>query len=154
MILRRTVLTGFLVAALLSPLALMAPAAAQQSEIYTNSATGIAINGYDPVAYFTEGRPVEGSAEFSAEWKGAPWHFSSAENRDLFLSDPEHYAPQYGGWCAFAMAQGAFATTVPEAWTVKDDKLYLNFSTGVRQLWQADADNLITLADGFWAENF
>lgn len=119
--------------------------------VYTNSVTGLAINGYDPVAYFTEGQPVEGREDFSAEWGGAPWHFATAENRDMFLADPEHYAPQYGGWCAFAMAQDAYATTVPEAWTIKDDKLYLNFSPGVRSDWVSHAEELVPLANDFWA---
>lgn len=119
-------------------------------EIYVNSATGVAINGYDPVAYFTEEAPVEGSAEFAAEWRGVPWHFASAENRDLFISDPERYAPQYGGWCAFAMAQNAFATTVPEAWSIRDGKLFLNFSDGVRSQWVNNYEELHPRADANW----
>lgn len=118
--------------------------------VYTNSATGIAINGYDPVAYFTVGAPVQGLEEFSAEWSDVPWHFSSAENRDLFLADPERYAPQYGGWCSFAMAHDAFAPTVPEAWSVRDDKLYLNFSEGVRSQWVSNFEELLPRAESNW----
>lgn len=125
---------------------------AEGPPVYTNSATGIAINGYDPVSYFTVGEPVAGRTEFSAEWGGAPWHFASAENRELFLADPERYAPQYGGWCAFAMAQSSYAPTIPEAWTVRDGKLYLNFSGGVRDQWLSDADHLISRADAYWAQ--
>ena len=128
----------------------LSQAALAEPLVYTNSSTGIAIHGYDPVAYFTQSAPVQGSAEFAAEWNGAPWHFSSAENRDLFLADPERYAPQYGGWCAFAMAQNAFATSIPEAWTVRDDKLYLNFSTGVRTQWLTDPAGFISRADAHW----
>ena len=125
-----------------------------ESEIYVNSATGEAINGYDPVAYFTEMKPVRGDPAFAYAYKGASFLFASAENRELFAADPAHYAPQYGGWCAYAMAQGAFATTAPEAWTVRDGKLYLNYSTGVRQLWQKDPAGYIVQADANWAGFF
>ncbi|MBU1174241.1 MAG: YHS domain-containing protein [Alphaproteobacteria bacterium] len=132
----------------------LAPAEAAEPEIYVNSATGEAINGYDPVAYFTEGRPVAGAAGFSLEYKGAPFLFASAENRDLFAADPEIYAPHYGGYCAYAMSKGAFATTVPEAWTIHAGKLYLNYSTGVRQLWQKDIPGHVDQADINWAGFF
>lgn len=123
-------------------------------EIYVNSATGIAINGYDPVAYFTDAAPVQGSEEFTTTWRDAPWYFASAENRDLFVSDPDRYAPQYGGWCAFAMSQNAFATTVPGAWSVKNDKLYLNFSDGVRSRWVNNIDDLLPVADANWVGKY
>jgi YHS domain-containing protein len=126
------------------------PAQAQQSEIYANTSNGLAIGGYDPVAYFIDAAPLEGKAEFQVEWKGAPWRFASAENLALFEADPEAYAPQYGGWCAFAMAQGAFATTVPEAWSINDGKLHLNFSTGVRQDWLNHIDELLPRAEANW----
>lgn len=87
----------------------------------------MAIAGADPVAYFTESQAVIGSAEFSHEWNGATWHFASAENRDLFSADPEKYAPQYGGHCAWDAAQGYVATIDPTAWSVVDGKLYSNF---------------------------
>jgi YHS domain-containing protein len=128
------------------------PEIAEGTQIYVNSATGIAINGYDPVAYFTQSAHVEGSADFAADWAGASWHFSSAENRDLFLANPDDYAPQYGGYCAFALAQGAIATTVPEAWSIHNGKLYLNNSLGVRSLWQESPDTLIERADIHWPD--
>ncbi|MEH6630404.1 MAG: YHS domain-containing (seleno)protein [Halopseudomonas aestusnigri] len=129
-------------------------ALASEPVIYSNSATGIAINGFDPVAYFTEGKPVEGMAEFSAQWKEATWHFSSKENRAVFLATPEKYAPQYGGYCAFAMSYDAFATTVPEAWSIEDGKLYLNFSKGVRGDWLEDKQGHIDRANDNWVEKF
>jgi len=135
-------------------LAMVSPVLAGETEIYVNSATGDAINGYDPVAYFTEMKPVRGKADYSYEYKDAPFLFASAENRDLFAADPEKYAPQYGGWCAYAMSKGAFATTAPEAWTIHDDKLYLNFSTGVRQIWQQDIPGNVARADANWAGFF
>ncbi len=120
------------------------------SDLVFVDAAGVAINGYDPVAYFTEGKPVEGSSDFATEWMGATWHFSSAENRDMFVAAPEDYAPQYGGYCAFAVSYGSTASTVPEAWTVHNGKLYLNFSLGVRDRWRADIDERIALADKNW----
>ncbi|HHG89772.1 MAG TPA: YHS domain-containing protein [Devosia sp.] len=124
-------------------------ALAASNKVFVNSA-GVAINGTDPVAYFSEDKPVEGSADFATEWMGAAWHFSSAENRDLFVGAPEDYAPQYGGYCAFAVASGYTASTVPEAWTIHNGKLYLNFSLGVRERWRKDMDNLIARADENW----
>lgn len=130
--------------------ALPTPVLASQSEIYVSSPKGIAINGYDPVAYFTQKKPVEGSAEHSLSWKGATWHFSSAENKSSFEAAPEKFAPQYGGYCAFAVSYGSTATTVPEAWTIVDKKLYLNYSIGVRSRWSADQKGHIAKADKNW----
>src|SRR5512135_2769630 len=89
---------------------------------------GVAIRGYDPVAYFTESKPVEGSKQFTFEWQGATWRFASAANRDLFAKTPEKYAPQYGGYCAYAVSQGHTATIDPQRWRIVDGKLYLNYS--------------------------
>lgn len=129
-------------------------ALASEPVIYSNSVTGIAINGFDPVAYFSESKPLEGKGEFSAQWKDATWYFSSSENRATFIEAPEKYAPQYGGYCAFAMSSDAFATTVPEAWSIVDGKLYLNFSKGVRGDWLVDKQEHIVRANDNWAEKF
>ena len=94
-----------------------------------------AIEGYDPVAYFQEGKPVEGDSDYSYDWMDATWYFASSENRDRFAADPERYAPQYGGYCAWAVANGYAAKIDPEAWAVVDDKLYLNYSQDVQQQW-------------------
>jgi YHS domain-containing protein len=112
---RRTFISAIAIATVLGVNVLPNAGFAAQSQIYTNSSTGIAINGYDPVAYFTEKMPVEGSAEISALWKGAKWHFASDKNRQTFLAMPDKYAPQYGGYCAFAVSYGSTATTVPES---------------------------------------
>ncbi len=98
---------------------------------------GIAIGGWDTVAYFTENMAVAGSEEFSHEWSGATWLFSSAEHRDLFAADPEAYAPKFGGWCAYALSQGEYAAEVePDtAWTVHDGALYLNWDRNIRDKW-------------------
>ncbi len=111
---------------------------------------GLAIRGYDPVAYFSDGRPVEGSGEHSFEWKGATWRFASAENRKRFAADPQRYAPQYGGYCAYAVAHGTTAATDPEAWRIVDDKLYLNLDRDIQALWVEDISGFIRKADENW----
>ena len=119
-------------------LAFAAPAQVKAEGVVNASGwTGAAIEGYDPVAYFEQGRPVEGDGDYSHEWMGATWYFASAANRDLFAADPEKYAPQYGGYCAWAVANGYTAEIDPQAWAVVDDKLYLNYSPDVQTQWQA-----------------
>jgi len=125
------------------------PAFASQPSIYKGS-NNVAVNGYDVVSYFTESRHVQGNAAFTVEWMGAIWQFASAANRDLFAANREAYAPQYGGHCAYAAAQGALASTVPEAWTIVEGKLYLNYSLGVRDLWRQDIAGNIAKADTNW----
>lgn len=111
---------------------------------------GLAIRGTDPVAYFTEGAPVAGTPEHALMWNGTTWQFASAENMEAFMGDPEAYAPQYGGYCAFAMASGYIASTVPEAWTIHEGKLYLNYSTSVRSRWEQDIPGNVMKADENW----
>ena len=111
---------------------------------------GIAIKGYDPVAYFTEGEPVKGSAEFQHEWNSAIWHFSSAEHRDMFKAEPEKYAPQYGGYCAYAVSQGKTANIDPDAWKIVDGKLYLNLNKRIHRKWEKDIPGYIKKADKNW----
>lgn len=120
-------------------LALSGPQPASAAGIVNASSwTGTAIEGYDPVAYFNDDHPVEGDSDYLYEWMGATWYFASAENRDLFVADPEKYAPQYGGYCAWAVSQGYTAKIDPQAWTIVDDKLYLNYSKEVRTQWSQD----------------
>lgn len=111
---------------------------------------GIAIQGTDPVAYFTERKPVKGNPAFAHQWKGVTWHFASTINRDLFKADPEKYAPQFGGYCAWAVANKYTAATVPEAWSIVDGKLYLNFNLGIRSRWEKDIPGNITKANANW----
>lgn len=111
---------------------------------------GIALGGTDPVAYFTEGRPVSGSAEHEVVWGGATWRFATAEHRAAFEANPDAYAPQYGGWCAWAVAEGYTASTVQNAWRIVDGKLYLNFSRGVQRRWERDIPGNILRADANW----
>ncbi len=111
---------------------------------------GGAIRGYDPVAYFTEKKPVQGKSAFSHKWKGATWYFASGKNRDLFRAAPEKYAPRYGGYCAYAVSQGYTASIVPEAWKIVDGKLYLNYSKSVQRTWEQDIPGYIASADKNW----
>ena len=116
--------------------------------VYAND--GIAVDGSDVVAYFTQRAPVAGNPEITFDYMGATWQFSSTENRDLFAADPSSYAPQYGGYCAYAVSHGTTASTVPEAWSIVDDKLYLNFSRRIKRRWNRDPETYIAAADANW----
>ncbi|MDN3522167.1 YHS domain-containing (seleno)protein [Halomonas ramblicola] len=129
-----------------------APVAADEGRIFTRD--GLAIGGTDPVAYFTRGQPVPGLPEHRLEWRDATWQFASAEHRELFQQDPEAYAPQYGGWCAWAAARGEAASTIPEAWKIVDDKLYLNYSRWIQWRWERDLPAIIQAADEHWPDIF
>ncbi|MEL6471639.1 MAG: YHS domain-containing (seleno)protein [Cyanobacteria bacterium J06623_4] len=111
---------------------------------------GIAISGADPVAYFTDAAFVPGSSEFAHEWKGATWQFATAENRDHFAENPEQYAPQFGGYCAWAVGQNALAAIDPNAWSIVDDKLYLNANQRIQNRWSKDIPGNIALAEANW----
>ena len=115
-----------------------------------NLSSGVAIQGYDPVAYVTEGAAVGGDAGITAKHDGATYQFASAANRDTFLSDPARYAPQYGGFCAYAVSKGYTAPIDPQAFSVVDNKLYLNFSKSVRGLWSEDIPGNIKKGDANW----
>lgn len=112
---------------------------------------GLAIRGTDPVAYFTDAAPVPGDPAITAGWNGATWRFATAANRDAFVADPVAYAPQYGGWCAWAVAtKGQLFTTQPENWKIVDGKLYLNFSDQVQADWNKDIPGFIAEGDRRW----
>lgn len=110
----------------------------------------VAIEGYDPVAYFQQNQAVEGSKKHQHEWNGAKWNFSSAANRDLFAENPEKYAPQYGGYCAYAVSQNTTAGIDPDQFTILDGKLYLNYNAKIQKKWQQDRDSYIEQADKNW----
>lgn len=131
-------------------MALARPALAAEPPIFAEG--GVAIKGADPVAYFTEGRPVIGASEHALDWNGATWHFASAQNRDAFAAEPAAYAPQYGGYCAYAVSQDYTAKIEPEAWTIVDGKLYLNFSRRVRRIWSRDVPGHIAAANANWPD--
>lgn len=124
--------------------------AAHAAEPMVFSHDGAAIRGTDPVAYFTQGEAVEGSAEFSSQHDGATWHFASAGNKAMFDADPAKYAPQYGGYCAYAVSQGYTASIDPDAWSIEGGKLYLNFSQSVRRRWLRDVPGHIASGDANW----
>ncbi|MBC6437200.1 MAG: YHS domain protein [Rhodobacteraceae bacterium] len=146
MLTRRTTL-GLIAA---GPVLGLAPAALRAAEppIYTEG--GIAIDGSDTVAYFTEGRLVAGVAGITAEWMGVTWHFASVANQGVFMTDPDRYAPVFGGYCAFAAARGYIAPTVPEAWTIYEGRLFLNFSLRIRRRWLDEVPEAITAGEANW----
>ena len=149
---RRTLLA----AALAVPVAAVAgfyatsPATAAKAEIFAPG--GKAIRGTDPVAYFTQGKPVAGKPDFTHEWKGATWYFASAANRDRFKQNPERWAPQYGGYCAYGVAQGYAVKIEVDQWSVVDGKLYLNYSRSVQRTWKQDIPGYIREANKNWPE--
>lgn len=115
-----------------------------------NEDDGIAIKGYDPVAYFTDNKPVKGTDAYSFTYEGVTYEFASAAHRDLFASAPEKYAPQFGGFCAYGAATGHKAAIDPTAFTIVDGKLYLNYSGKVRDAWQKDEAGYISKATAAW----
>jgi YHS domain-containing protein len=111
---------------------------------------GVALRGYDAVAYFSDKKPVKGLTEHKAEYKGSTFHFASKQNRDAFVADPAKFAPQYGGYCAFGAAGGYKAATDPAAFTIVDGKLYLNFNRDIQKQWSADIPGFVVKADKNW----
>jgi hypothetical protein len=111
---------------------------------------GVALRGYDAVAYFVQGQPGKGSKGFTYEWNGAVWHFQSEQSRAQFQSNPVKYAPQYGGYCAWAVSNNYTADADPEAWKIVDGKLYLNYSKSVQKKWEPEAEERIQNADRNW----
>jgi YHS domain-containing protein len=110
----------------------------------------VAIKGYDTVAYFTEGKAVKGTEDFTSSWHGMRWFFQSKENRDLFAASPGKYAPQYDGWCAWAMTESRKSVTDPEVWKIVNGKLYLNCSRAAFEKWSRDIPGHIKMADENW----
>ena len=115
-----------------------------------NTEHGLAIEGYDPVAYFTIGKPARGKQDFSATYQGATYRFVSAENRDRFMAAPERYAPQYGGYCAYAISLNRIADIDPDEWAIVNGKLYLNNNFFSQTLWSFDKSGNIALGDKYW----
>lgn len=113
---------------------------------------GLAISGYDTVAYFTQSKAVKGKKEFTAEHQGNKWRFSSAENKQAFVANPTAYLPQYGGFCAYAASNNEIAKIDPRAWTIDNNKLYLNYNKKIRKTWLKKKIVRITDADRNWPE--
>ncbi len=125
-------------------------AQAEEPYIFTQKNNNYGAGGYDVVAYFTDKKPMEGKQDYQTEWKGAMWLFSSAENLEMFSKNPEQYAPQYGGYCSWAMAKGDLAKGDPKRWKVVDDKLYLNYNWSIQKLWERDIAGMIERGDAQW----
>lgn len=115
-----------------------------------NETDGVAIAGYDPVAYVAELKAAKGSSEFTSIHQGSVFLFKSAANRDTFAANPEKFVPQYGGYCAFGVSRGYKAVTSPEAFTVVDGKLYLNYNAEVKTMWSRDMPGHIGKANNNW----
>ena len=118
--------------------------------IETGTFNNNAIYGYDTVAYFTEGKAVKGNKKITHEWRGALWHFANEEHKALFVGNPEKYAPQYGGYCAYAMSDGRLVGIDEDAFTIIDGKLYLNYSMSVMKEWRSNMEQFIKEADGHY----
>ena len=142
---RRGLLTGGI--ALIAATAVSSTSALAR-KVFTSG--GAAIRGYDPVAYFTAGKPVKGSSNLTTKWNGSTWRFSSQANLDKFKASPAKFAPAYGGYCAWAMSQGRVATTIPQAWDIKGGRLYLNFDLNIRKRWRTNIPKHIKLANAKW----
>jgi YHS domain-containing protein len=121
-------------------------------ELIATDSSGVAIKGYDTVAYFTEGRPVKGKKEFEYVWQDARWWFSSAAHRDMFAVNPERYVPKFGGHCAMGMSMNKKKVADPEAWTIVDGKLYIKYNKAARDRWRKDIPANIKKAEKIWAE--
>lgn len=131
-----------------------AAAAEERSPINTGYFGNVAISGYDPVAYFTDGRAVQGSPEINQSWLGANWHFASGKHRDAFVAEPMRYAPQYGGFCAGSMSIGMITDNIdPKSWRIIDGKLYLfGGSGGSEQDFDPSAAKILADADAHWPD--
>ena len=134
-----------------STLAAAAPAFAEDP-VYTSRWSNVAVQGYDPVAYFTLGEPTKGSDDFSTTYMGAEFRFASQANLDAFLAEPTRYAPQYGGYCAWAIADGQYAKGNAKNWAIVDGKLYLNYNKSIQKKWDKDRAGFITRGDAQWTE--
>ena len=125
------------------------PARAAEGPLNLDRA-GLAMRGYDPVAYFREGKPIQGRSEFAVTHDGATYRFASAANRDAFVAAPSRYLPAYGGYCAWAAAQGYKADADPQAFAVVGDRLFLNYNRDVHRTWEKDVGGNVTKADANW----
>lgn len=121
-----------------------------ENVIYTSAFNNNAAGGYDVVAYFTSSAPVKGSKDFETDYQGATWRFSSATNLATFQANPGAYAPQFGGYCAWAVSQNYTARGNPKNWTIVDGRLYLNYSDKIQARWEKDIPGFIALANQNW----
>lgn len=145
---KKLLITGFLM--LIAVVAAACSRTAAVEEVNKTS-DGKALSGYDAVAYFAVQDAVQGNPQYEYAWNGAKWLFSSQENLEKFRSNPEAYAPQFGGYCAYAVSEGHTANGDPQAWKVVDGKLYLNYSKDVKKMWEQNQAERIQKAGVNWA---
>ena len=121
----------------------------QAAKVLTDN-NALAIGGYDAVSYQNDTAPQMGNPAYSHNWNETKWYFTSAAHRDIFARHPERYAPQYGGYCAFAVSKNSLAPGDPKVWSIVDGKLYLNLNKAVQSMWMSDRQSLIRQADQNW----
>lgn len=148
----KSALSNFVAALALAAASLFSAnaALARSSDVYTGTFSSLAVGGYDAVAYFKAGRPVEGNAQFATDYRGATWRFASKENLDAFKANPTAFAPQYGGYCAWAVSQGYTASGDPQVWKIVNGRLYINYDRDVQAKWEKDIPGFIAKADKNW----
>ncbi|MDP9423010.1 MAG: hypothetical protein M3Q19_09290 [Pseudomonadota bacterium] len=147
----RNIVVKIVVAALslaMVPAAL--PAANNPAPAVYSASDGLAAGGHDVMAYFTQGKPVRGSANHELMLQGVTWRFETANAKARFQANPAAYAPQFGGYCAWAVSQGYIASGDPEQWKIVDGKLYLNFNARAKELWEADQEDAIKRGHANW----
>lgn len=127
-----------------------APAFADKPPVYTDVFSDVAVGGYDAVAYFTDHQPVAGSDKFTTKYMGAKYKFATQEHLDAFVKQPALYAPQFGGYCAWAVSQDHTAKGDPKVWRVVNGKLYLNYNTDVQKKWEQDIPGLVAKGEANW----
>ncbi|WP_423909183.1 YHS domain-containing (seleno)protein [Candidatus Spongiihabitans sp.] len=135
---------------MLAAMTLPGPAWSGEDPIYTTYFSSVAAGGYDVTSYFSEAQPIKGEKAFKMEYMDADWYFANQENLDKFIQNPQRYAPQYGGYCAWAVSQGSTASGDPLLWTIHEDKLYLNYNHEINHRWSSDKERLIVEADKNW----
>ena len=133
-----------------STVAVAAPVFAE-APIYTPKKNNVAVQGYDPVAYFVDGEPTKGTDAYKTDYMGAEFRFASQENLDAFTENPEAYAPQYGGYCAWAIAKGKYAKGSAKHWAIVDGKLYQNYNKSIQRKWNKDTEGFIENGDEQWS---
>ncbi len=125
--------------------------AANFAPVNTNG-SGLAVGGYDPVAFFAVNDAVRGDKKYEFAWNGAKWHFASAENLEKFKADPVAYAPQFGGYCSYAVSRGYTADGDPMTWKIVEGKLYLNYNQKVKEEWEKEQLRFIEDGTRNWVE--
>jgi hypothetical protein len=134
----------------IAALSVLAMAAGAHAQRVNTASGGVAVKGYDLVAYVTAGKPVEGSPQFVHRIGSTTYRFASAANRDAFAKEPDRYLPQFGGFCAYAVSRGYTADIDPRAWRIVGGKLYLNYDRGAQAKWEEDLSGNISKGDANW----